>query len=129
MGHFPIQDISFGKIQTKSISSFVSTVYCQLSTVYILLSAVYYLLPTVFCEKFWSGLVWSGLVWVSLVESGLVCSGQGWSGLRHVYSCLHTNNEQRTTMNNSPNLEPSRFLLLDWEVREYLESDNNISII
>ena len=75
-----------------------------------------------------SGLVWSGLVWSGLVWSGLV-----WSGVRsgpvrsdpvrsgpvrssqeesEEYLCTTTNRP-----NNHPNIEQSRLLLLDREVK------------
>ena len=57
-----------------------------------------------------------------------------WSGLRHVVSCLDNlcvqpTEQQTNHTNNHQNIEPSRFLLLDWEVKENLEISKKLQII
>ena len=57
-----------------------------------------------------------------------------WSGLRHVVSCLdnlcvQATDQQTNHTNNHQNIELSRFLLLDWEVKENLEFSKKLQII
>ena len=62
------------------------------------------------------GLVWSGLVWSGLVWSGLVWSVFCWTGRSGGVWRIYVYDKHPT--NNHPNIEPSRFLLLDKEVKE-----------
>ena len=57
-----------------------------------------------------------------------------WSGLRHVVSCLDNlcvrpTDQQTNHTNNHQNIEPSRFLLLYWKVKENLEISKKLQII